>query len=83
MVIFEEFGTLMHLKPNDLEVLSKVKKLQDFITNNYYTCSNEILYNLGQMYVLDERFKTNIDNKGGIGCAEFVKKAIEEYCKLK
>jgi beta-glucosidase/6-phospho-beta-glucosidase/beta-galactosidase len=83
MKIFEEFGTLMHLNPNDLEVLNIVRKLQDFITNNYYTCSNEVLYNLGQMYVSDERFKKNIDDAGGIGCSEFVKNAIEEYCKLK
>lgn len=83
MIIFEEFKELTHLKYDSLEVLNQVKKLKDFITNNYYTCSDEILYNLGQMYVADERFKNNIDKVGGIGCAEFVKKAIEEYCRLK
>ena len=55
-----------------------VKELQDYITENYYTCTNEILAGLGQMYVADERFKNNID-KHGDGTAEFVAKAIEIY----
>jgi hypothetical protein len=33
------------------------------------------------MYVADELFKANIDAAGGAGCAEFVSKAIEIYCK--
>ena len=32
------------------------------------------------MYVADERFKANID-KHGTGTAEFVKEAIEFYCR--
>ena len=55
-----------------------VKELQDYITENYYTCTNEILAGLGLMYVADERFKTNID-KYGVGTADFVSKAIENY----
>ena len=55
-----------------------VKELQEYITANYYTCTNEILAGLGKMYVADERFKNNID-KYGSGTAEFVSKAIEVY----
>ena len=55
-----------------------VKELQDYITDNYYTCTNQILKGLGQMYVADERFKENID-KNGEGTAEFVRDAIEIY----
>ena len=55
-----------------------VKELQNYITENYYTCTKEILAGLGQMYVADERFKTNID-KNGNGTAEFVSQAIESY----
>ena len=55
-----------------------VKELQNYITENYYTCTKEILVGLGQMYVADDRFKTNI-NKNGDGTAEFVSKAIESY----
>ena len=57
-----------------------VKKLQDYITDNLYTCTNAILAGLGQMYVADDRFKSNIDQNGA-GTAEFISEAIEFYCK--
>ena len=62
------------------KVQQLVKKLQDYITANFYHCTNEILAGLGQMYVCDERFKNNID-KNGEGTAEFVSEAIKIYCK--
>ena len=66
--------------PDSAEAQSLVKKLQNHITENYYHCTDEILAGLGQMYVLDERFKKNID-KHGEGTAEFVCEAIKVYCK--
>ena len=57
-----------------------VKALQNHITENYYTCTKEILFGLGQMYVTDERFKANID-KHGDGTAAFICEAIRTYCK--
>ena len=62
-----------------LEAQALVKELQAYITENYYTCTNEILAGLGQMYVADERFKTNID-KNGDGTAEFISESIKLYC---
>ena len=62
------------------EARALVKELQNYITENYYTCTNQILAGLGQMYIADERYKTNID-KNGDGTADFVSKAIEVYCK--
>ena len=56
-----------------------VKMLQDYITENYYLCTNEILAGLGKMYVADERFKNNID-KHADGTATFISEAIEVYC---
>lgn len=56
-----------------------VKELQAYITENYYTCTREILSGLGQMYVTDERFKNNID-KNSSGTAEFASQAIKIYC---
>ena len=61
------------------EAQALVKELQTHITENYYTCTNEILAGLGQMYVADERFKTNID-KHASGTAEFISQAIKIYC---
>ena len=62
------------------EVQGLVKELQDYITLNFYTCTKEILYGLGQMYVLDDRFKNNID-KAGEGTAKFISEDIKIYCK--
>ena len=61
------------------EAKALVNELQAYITDNYYTCTNQILAGLGQMYVADERFKVGID-KHTPGTAEFVRKAIEIYC---
>ena len=57
-----------------------VKKLQDYITANFYLCTDEILASLGQMYTCDERFKNNIDSHSE-GTAEFVSEAIKIYCR--
>lgn len=80
MNIFSEIGKLKNLSVEDEKVQGKIKELQQFISDNYYTCTNEILYSLGQMYVNDERFKKNIDNAGGEGTAKFVYEAISVYC---
>lgn len=66
--------------PDSDKALALVKELQSFITNSFYTCTYEILRDLGVMYTADERFKNNI-NKQGENLAEFVSKAIELYCR--
>lgn len=66
--------------PDSDAVQSLVQKLQSHITENYYHCTREILFGLGQMYVADERFKNNID-KHGDGNAAFIRDAIQTYCK--
>lgn len=80
MDIFAEFGTMLKLNPSAQKVQAQVKKLQDFITENFYNCSDEILYSLGNMYVGGGDFTENIDMTGGKGTAEFVFKAITIYC---
>lgn len=81
MAIFTEFGTMLDLDTDSEKVQSQVKKLQDFITDNFYTCSDEILYGLGNMYSGGGDFTRNIDKAGGNGTAEFVFQAIKIYCK--
>ncbi|MBE6782623.1 MAG: hypothetical protein E7536_01265 [Ruminococcaceae bacterium] len=80
--IFAEFAVCRKNseKPDCEKVQSLVKKLQNFITENYYTCTKEILSGLGQIYVLDERFKNNID-KHADGTAEYAGSAIRFYCE--
>ena len=81
MLIFVEFGKMTDEKPEDSDVQRKVKKLQDYITEHFYKCSNEILNNLGKMYASGGEFTENIDKAAGAGTAVFVAKAIESYCK--
>ena len=81
MAIFAEIGAVRHLDPASEEVQALVSKIQNHITAHFYNCTKPILAGLGQMYVSDQRFRENIDRAGGEGCAEFVAKAIEIYCK--
>lgn len=79
--LFEEFGEMKNLSPDHETVQRQVKKLQDYITEKFYTCSNEILSSLGAMYAGGGRFTANIDKVGGTGTAEFVYEAIKIYCQ--
>ena len=81
MDIFREFGEIRHLPPASQKAQALVKKLQDFITSNYYTCTKQILFGLGQMYAAPGQMNENIDKAGGNGTGAFAKDAIEIYCK--
>ncbi|MGN1141632.1 MAG: MerR family transcriptional regulator [Oliverpabstia sp.] len=78
MSLFAEIGKLRDLSPDHERVQEKIRDLQDFITEHYYNCTDEIFRDLGKMYVSDERFKKNIDTYGGEGTAEFTRNAIEK-----
>ena len=80
MKLFVVFGEMKDKNPADDEVQAQVKKLQDYITEHFYKCTNEILYSLGKMYSGGGEFTENIDKAGGAGTAEFTTKAIEIYC---
>ena len=77
---FEEFGTMKEQDPASKEVQDGVKGLQDFITQNMYTCTNDILYGLGTAYVAGGEMTQNIEKMGGEGTAAFVFEAIRIYC---
>ena len=81
MALFAEFAACKDSGAcaDSTKAQALVAKLQTHITDNYYTCTDEILAGLGKMYVADERFKKNID-KYGDGTAEFVSDAISKYC---
>ena len=76
MAIFAEFGRLREGAPDSEEAQALVKQLQDFITEHFYTCSDEILSGLGKMYAGGGDFTKNIDAAGGAGTAAFVNEAI-------
>ena len=84
MAIFAKFATCKEsgASANSAGAQALVAKLQAHITENYYTCTDEILVGLGQMYVADERFKKNID-KYGEGTAEFAAEGLRIYVENK
>ena len=84
MAIFVEFAACKNsgASADSAEAQALVAKLQAHITENYYTCTDEILAGLGKMYVCDERFEKNID-KYGEGTAEFASEGIRIYVEKK
>ncbi|MGN0172069.1 MAG: TipAS antibiotic-recognition domain-containing protein, partial [Acutalibacteraceae bacterium] len=81
----EKIAAFAHCKrkgvaPDSKEAQALVKNWQDFITENYYTCTKEILAGLGEMYAADERFRETIDRHGD-GTAQFMSDAIKAYCR--
>lgn len=80
MNLFVEFGQMKDMDAGCEDVQNMVKKLQNFITEHFYTCTHQILAYLGKMYSGGGSMTENIDEAGGEGTAEFVTKAIEIYC---
>ncbi len=80
MEIFREFGGMKESDPAGQDAQEQVKKLQDYITEHFYTCSKKILLSLGQMYAGGGSMTENINRAGGKGTAEFAYRAIEIYC---
>jgi len=81
MNLFSEMGTMKNLDPASEQVQLHVKKIQDYITAHFYTCTKEIFRSLGEMYGCGGEFTENIDKVGGVGTAEFASKAIKIYCQ--
>ncbi len=79
MDIFKKLGALKHLSPEDEQVQALINELQQHISIRYYTCSDEMLFKLANLYVT-EAFKVNIDREAGEGTANFTLEAIKVYC---
>ena len=83
MALLAEFGAMKDGDAAAPEAQRQVKRLQDFITEQYYTCTDEILAQLGKMYGSGGEFTENIDRAGGAGTAAFAAEAIDLYCRGK
>lgn len=81
MDFFVRLGTLRHFGPDSEEVHSWVRDLQAFFTENFYTCTDQILHGLGEMYAGGGTMTENIDAAGGKGTGAFAREAIESYLK--
>lgn len=73
------FAAVRDLAPDDARVQALVSDWQRYITDHFYSCTDEILEGLGQMYEADERFRQNIDRHGE-GTASCMARAIAAYC---
>ena len=81
MDIFAEFGAIRDHDPASAEAQALVGKLQGYITEHYYTCSDRILLSLSKMYAGGGSMTENIDRTGGPGTGAFSAKAIEIHCQ--
>ena len=80
MAIFAEIGCIRHGDPASPEAQALIARLQNFITEHYYTCTKPILRGLGMMYIAGDSMTENIDRAGGEGTADFAHRAIEIFC---
>lgn len=80
--LYRAFAENLSKQPDDPAVQALVRQWQEYITRNFYCCTDEILAGLGQMYAADPRFTKSIDQNGE-GLANFMSRAIAEYCKNK
>lgn len=82
MKLFEPFGAMAAAgdDPTSAAAQQQAAQIQSFITEHYYTCTNEIFAQLGQAYGAGGDFTRNIDAAAGAGAAQFAAEAIAHYC---
>ena len=80
MRLFAEFGQMKNLSPDGPEPQAQVKKLQKYISDHMYNCTDEILLGLASAYTDGGEFTRNIDAAGGEGTAAFTAAAIRHCC---
>ena len=76
MALMAEFGAMKDMDPAAPEVRAQVEKLRAYITEHYYTCTDDILRGLGAMYAGGGSMTENIDSAGGPGTGAFIRRAI-------
>ena len=80
MELIGEFGRTRPASPDAPEAAAFVRKLQRFITQRFYTCTDEVLLGLADLYETPD-FSRNIDRAGGVGTAALLAAAIR--CTVK
>ena len=80
MAILSVFGQLKDGPASSPEAQAQVEALRQYITAHFYTCTDEILAGLGQLYAAGGDFTETIDRAGGEGAAAFAAEAIAYYC---
>ena len=79
MDFFARLGEMRPCDPNCEKAQAWAKELQDFFTENYYTCTPQILRSLAESYAGGGSMTENIDKVGGAGTGAFAKEVIAIY----
>ena len=82
MALLAEYGSIKEGDPSAPLAQALTRRVQEYITENYYTCTNTIFAQLGKMYGSGGEFTENIDKIGGPGTAAFASEAIRIYCAV-
>lgn len=79
MEMLGEFGRSRPESPADPAAQAFVARLQQFISDHFYTCTGPVLLGLADSYETPA-FRRNIDRSGGQGTADFLAQAIRIFC---
>jgi DNA-binding transcriptional MerR regulator len=76
--VFGGFAALVGHDPVSPEVRAMVARWKALINSRFYTCGNEMLAGIGEMYLVDKRFQKNLDAYGP-GTAALMSEAMKRY----
>lgn len=79
MDLFAKLGKMRPCNPACEEAQTWAKELQAFFTENFYTCTPQILSALAESYAGGGSMTENIDKVSGAGTGAFAKEVIDLY----
>jgi DNA-binding transcriptional MerR regulator len=79
MELFKPFGRMAAegVDPASPEAVAQARLIQSYITDHFYTCSDEVFLQLGRSYGCGGDFTRNIDAAAGNGAGVFAMHAVE------
>ena len=81
MDLFAKLGKMRPCEPDCENAQAWAKELQEFFSENFYTCTPQILGSLAQSYAGGGSMTENIDKVGGAGTGNFAKEVIDIYIR--
>lgn len=81
MQLFVPFGEMAARgdDPAGKEAVAQAARVQAFITEHFYRCSDAVFAQLGEAYGAGGEFTRNIDAAAGTGAAEFASRSVAAY----
>ncbi len=81
MAFFARLGHMRPCAPDSEAAQNWARELQEFFTENFYTCTPQILESLAESYAGGGSMTENIDKAGGAGTGAFAKEVIDIYIR--